>query len=339
MINDPEVSVIIPARNEEANLGKCLDSLVGQTNVSFEIIVVDDFSEDRTRAIAESYSQVQVLSARPLCPGWTGKANAIQTAIPLARGNWLLFTDADTIHVVGSLHRSLSEAKTNDISLLSYSPKQDAYTFWEKAIQPVVFSELNLHFAYEDVNNPASQTAAANGQYMLIKRSAYEQIGEHAAVKSSLLDDVDLARAIKRIGRLRFRYAPDAVSARMYMSLDELVRGWTKNLAALFPGTLGLAIVRLLESLVLLWGPLVALGLLSLKRQLFWPGSLLVITVLSYVGFARRLRRAGWRLCNTPSSLIGLPLFAFLLFRSYFIYKWRKNVVWKGRFYQTQAGP
>src|ERR1700730_7169993 len=303
MVDEPEVSVIIPARDEEANLSRCLESLVGQVGVSFEIIVVDDHSKDRTRQIAESYPQIRVLSARPLSPGWTGKANAIQTAIPSARGRWLLFTDADTVHLPGSLEPSLAEAKTHDVSMLSYSPRQDADTFWEQAIQPVVFAELNRHFAYEDINNPTSQTAAANGQYILVKRSSYEEIGEHTAVKSSLLEDVELARAIKRIGHLRFRYGPDAVSARMYRSLGELILGWTKNLAALFPRALELAIVRFLESFALLCGPLLTVALLLLSCRPIWAALASFLTLLCYIGFARRLRRAGWQFSKSPSSV------------------------------------
>jgi glycosyltransferase involved in cell wall biosynthesis len=332
MDNEPEVSVIIPARNEDSNLVQCLDSLVNQDGVSFEIIVADDHSEDKTRQIAESYAQVRVVSARPLAADWTGKASAIDTAIPSARGQWLLFTDADTVHLPGSLKRSLAEAKNQGASMLSYSPRQDACTFWERAIQPVVFAELNRSFAYEDINDPNSKAAAANGQYILVNRSSYEKIGGHRAVKGSLLEDVELARAIKRIGRLRFRYAPDAVSARMYRSLGELVLGWTKNLAALFPNVLGLAFIRLFESFALLLGPPVAIALF-LERQWLLTVLAVSLTLVCYVGLVRRLRKAGWTFSKSALSLLGLPFFSYLLFRSYFAYRIRRTVTWKGRSY------
>jgi len=133
MANIPDVTIIVPARNEESNLATCVTSLVDQSDVSFEVIVVDDHSEDRTREIAESFSGIRVIPARPLENGWTGKANAIQTAIPFAKGQWFLFTDADTTHLPGSLARSLLEAKTYGVSMLSFSPKQDVGTFWERA--------------------------------------------------------------------------------------------------------------------------------------------------------------------------------------------------------------
>jgi glycosyltransferase involved in cell wall biosynthesis len=329
-----EVSIIIPARNEERNIGRCLESLVDQEGVSFEILVVDDHSTDGTRRIAESFAGVRVLAAPPLRPGWTGKANALQSAAPLARGEWLLFTDADTVHAPGSLARSLAEAKAHQVSLLSYSPRQETGSFWERAVQPVIFAELSRKFVYDRINDAQSESAAANGQYLLISRKVYDALGGHAAVKGSLLEDVDLARAVKRAGKLRFRYAPDAVSARMYRGAGELMAGWTKNLAALFPNPAGLAAVRSLESLLLLVGPFLAANLLLKDRRLRAAAAAGVTTV-AYAGFARRLRKAGSNFSECPSSIAGLPLFAYLLFRSSYMYKVRKAVTWKGRSYST----
>src|SRR3984885_4963452 len=147
----PIVSVIIPARNEEACLGDCLQSLVTQSGVAFEIIVVDNHSTDRTREIAQSFSHdhdtVRVIDAGTLPEGWTGKNNAVTTGVRQARGPWFLFTDADTGHLPGSLARALAEVRDNNAQLLSYSPGQIAVTFWEMAVLPVVFAELALQTA------------------------------------------------------------------------------------------------------------------------------------------------------------------------------------------------
>src|SRR5512146_2690061 len=151
----PLVSVIIPARNEEASLGACLQSLVSQTGVEHEIIVVDDASTDRTREIAQSYAGVQVMTAAPLAPGSTGKCNALACGAPQARGAWLLFTDADTVHPPRSLAASLHEAQQHGAALLSYSPQQEVRGFWEKAVMPVVFAELTRTYRTEDINDPA----------------------------------------------------------------------------------------------------------------------------------------------------------------------------------------
>jgi len=160
-ISIPEVSIIVPARNEEVSLGACLQSLTAQTGVAFEIIVIDDASTDRTREIAESFAGVRVISAGPLPAGWTGKNNAMFAGARGTSGKWLLFTDADTVHVLGSVARALAEAKENKAELLSYSPEQIAVTFWEMAVLPVAFAELARQFPPKKVCDPASPLAAA----------------------------------------------------------------------------------------------------------------------------------------------------------------------------------
>jgi len=157
----PAVSVIVPARNEEASLGACLQSLVAQDtepNLPFEIIVVDDHSTDRTPEIAKSFTDrgVRTIEAGPLPAGWTGKNNAVIAGAKAARGQWLLFTDADTIHLPGSLARSVEEAGRNGSAMLSYSPEQIVETFWEKAVMPVVFAELAASYRPSQVSDPNS---------------------------------------------------------------------------------------------------------------------------------------------------------------------------------------
>jgi hypothetical protein len=333
-MSDPEISIVIPARNEEANLGPCLESLVQQQGVTFEIFVVDDHSTDATAAVAKQFPAVRLIPAAPLPPGWTGKANAIQTAVPLTRGPWLLFTDADTIHLPGSLARALAEAKQYGVSLLSYSPSQATGSFWEKAVQPVIFAELASEFSYEKVSRADSPHAAANGQYILVARDAYEAVGGHTRVKDSLLEDVGLARAVKQVGKLRFRYAPDAVSARMYRGLSELVAGWTKNAALLFPSPIKLAALRTLESIVFLAGPFAAL-ILFLGSHWFRGGLLSLVVAGSGFGYANRLKRAGWTAKDTASGMFGLPIFAYLLVRSVVAHRVRRKTEWKGRSYPT----
>jgi glycosyltransferase involved in cell wall biosynthesis len=241
------VSVIVPARNEEDCLGACLGSLLAQTGVPLEIIVVDDGSSDRTRAIAEAFG-VTVISPGPLPPGWCGKSNAAWAGAGIARGAWLLFTDADTVHQPGSLARSVAEAQEHGAALLSYSPEQEVHGLAQRALMPLVFAELARTYQPKEVSDPGSSVAAANGQYLLIAREAYDAIGGHAAVGRDLLEDVALARAVKRSGRkLRFRFGGDAVRTHMYRTWPQMREGWTKNLALLFPAPGRLAATRLLE--------------------------------------------------------------------------------------------
>ena len=246
-----KVSIIVPARNEEACLGACLESLTTQAGVVSEIIVVDDSSTDRTRRIAESFSSVQVVSAPLPPPGFSGKCNACQAGADCSNGDWLLFTDADTVHRPASLARALAEAQENHADLLSYSPQQEVHGIIERALMTVIFAELASTFSPQDVCDPKSPVAAANGQYLLITREAYQSVGGHAAVAQTLLEDVALAANVKRSGRrLYFRYAGDAVRTRMYRTLPALWEGWTKNLTLLFPETLQLAARRGIEFLV-----------------------------------------------------------------------------------------
>jgi hypothetical protein len=320
--------VIVPARNEEACLKACLESLVAQTGVAFEVIVVDDHSTDRTREIALSFPRVRVIDAGPLPAGWTGKNNAVTCGAREARGEWLLFTDADTVHRPGSLARSLDEAKRHDAALLSYSPEQMVESFWEKAVMPVVFAELAGQYRPSEVSDPHSPAAAANGQYILISREAYDAVGGHAAVAGSLLEDVALARAVKQSGRkILFRYGGDAVRTRMYRSFAQLREGWTKNLALLFPSPMLLAMWRSLEFL------LVVVCLASLVLALMGGDyRRAILYAVIPVVFFMRIRRAHFSWDTNMLSLFGLPLFSYLLLRSKLLHE-RGNISWKGRTY------
>ena len=217
-----ELTVIVPARNEEDCLGECLQSLVSQSEDIFELgrdwelIVVDDQSTDRTAEIARRFSGVTLIQSEKLEPGWTGKSNAVWKAARRARGRWLLFTDADTIHEPGDLRRAMHEAERYKVGMLSYSPRQIVRGLAQRSLMPLVFCELALAYPPAKVSDPAQRIAAANGQFLLVEREAYRKLGGHASVAGKVLEDVELAFLAKRrkIG-LRFRYADDAVSARM----------------------------------------------------------------------------------------------------------------------------
>ncbi len=322
-----QLSVIIPARNEETSLGTCLESLDGQTGIDFEIIVVNDHSTDRTREIAEKFQKVRVIDADALRDGWTGKNNAVATGARQARGQWLLFTDADTIHTPGSLARAMAEARDSKADVLSYSPEQIAVTFWEMAILPVVFAELARQFPPSKVSDPNSPEAAANGQFILIRRDVYDAIGGHAAVASEILEDVALARRVKAAGyKLHFRYS-ESVRTRMYRNFAQLREGWTKNLALLFPNP-----GRLAAKSLALWAvpwAIISLQFFSFSRRWWWSP----VFVGSLLGSAARLRRAKFDSVMTGlGALIGMPMFAYLLLRSKRTHA-RGTVGWKGRTY------
>lgn len=330
------VSVIIPARNEEASLGACLQSLVEQTGVKMEIIVVDDGSTDRTRKIAESFAGVKVIESGPLPEGWTGKNNAVSAGAKVVRGEWLLFTDADTVHKPGSLARSLEETRSKKAAMLSYSPEQEVHGFWEKAVMPVIFAELAASFRPAEVSDPKSPAAAANGQYILIQRSAYEAVGGHAAVAKSLLEDVDLAKAVKSSGRkIFFRFGGDAVRTRMYRSFAQLREGWTKNLVLLFRSPLHLAVLRFLEFFLITATAAVAIfEMAEGKRQAAMVCGVVCLSIFTLL--ISRIRKAHFPASANALSIFGLPIFAYLLWRSQLFHKQGK-VQWKGRAYVGSA--
>ena len=334
----PAVSVIVPARNEEASIGACIQSLVAQHEAPLEIIVVDDQSTDRTREIASSFprDRVQVIAAGEVPPGWTGKNNAVTAGSKGARGEWLLFTDADTIHRPGSLARSLEEAQRHGAALLSYSPEQIVKGFWEKAVMPVIFAELAASFPSSQVSDPDSPAAAANGQYILITREAYDAVGGHAAIAGSLLEDVALARAVKHSGRtIFFRYGGDAVQTRMYRSFAQLREGWTKNLALLFPLPARLAALRAIEFVLIVAS--FAASLAAALRGYRQPAALAgMLAIILYALLLKRIRRAHFGWDANLLALFGLPLFSYLLLRSKRVHA-KGNVRWKGREY-SEAG-
>jgi glycosyltransferase involved in cell wall biosynthesis len=329
--SNPVVSVIVPARNEEACLAQCLESLVAQSGIDFEIIVVDDASVDRTAEIAELFA-ITLISAPALPENWTGKNNAMAAGAKIAEGKWLLFTDADTVHKTGSLARAVAEAESNRAALLSYSPEQEVRGMWEKAVMPAIFAELAATYPPNKVNDPASPIAAANGQYLLISREAYDAVGGHTSTASDLLEDVAMARLVKSSGRkIVFRYGNDAVRTRMYRSWSQMKEGWTKNLALLFRRPVALAVFRLTECLLLfgnLLAAFVAWSSGNTNVAVLTISLGLLIAVLSSV----RIRRAHFSWTLTLLALAGLPVFSYLLFRSAALHR-NHGVTWKGRKY------
>ena len=208
------------------------------------------------------------------------------------KAKWLLFTDADTVHAPGSLARAVAEAEQHGAALLSYSPAQEVHGFWEKAVMPVIFAELATTYPPQAVNDPASPIAAANGQYLMISREAYDAVGGHTTIAADLLEDVALARLVKRSGRkIFFRYAPDAVRTRMYRSFAQLREGWTKNLALLFPRPRALALLRMAEFLLIVGNLSAAIwAKLSGRPNLALQTALLTIILSGW--FAMRIRKA-----------------------------------------------
>jgi len=266
---------------------------------------------------------------------WTGKCNAVWSGAKIAKGKWLLFTDADTRHATDSIARGLQEAKACDAALLSYSPKQEVHSFAERALMPVIFAELAMTYRPQDVCDPQSPVAAANGQYLLVRRDVYDAVGGHAAVAGAILEDLELARLVKRTGHsLHFRLS-DVVSARMYRSFPQMWEGWTKNLVLLFPHPRRLALSRLLEFAGIAVCVVIA-ALKFIQGEKTRAGIAAAVAIALLLFLMERIRRAHFDWLSSSLAIFGLPLFAILLCNSNISHR-RGSVRWKGREYGTTA--
>ncbi len=343
------LSVIIPARNEQESLPACIESLVSQSELGFklgkewELILVDDRSSDATPAImaeAAMLPGVRVMEALPLDESpdawFTGKTNACWTGAQASEGGLLLFTDADTIHQPGDLSRACHELEKYGAAMLSYSPQQLTTGLLQRMLMPLVFAELAIAYPPNRVNQPDDRTAAANGQFILVRQEDYFAVGGHRGVGRSVLEDVALAHNFKRSKRaVRFRYASDALSTRMYRTNAAMIEGWTKNLALLFTTPVPMALIALLVFLLAVGLPIVAL---TWPFTIYWqPIILWVVWFRGLWGFFARVSKSNFPIPDRILALFGIPLFSWLLIRSYIQVRVLKKVAWKGRTYSTKS--
>jgi glycosyltransferase involved in cell wall biosynthesis len=330
------VSAIIPARNEESVIATCIESLAKQPEIG-EILVVNDQSSDGTanvvRGLMEKFPQLHLLEANTLPDGWVGKNHALWVGAQQAKGAWLLFTDADAEHEPNSAARALQIATEQSAALVSFSPEQITATWYERALIPYIYLRLASRFSYDAVNDPKSSSSAANGQFLMIHRDVYDQIGGHAAVAGEILEDVAIAIRTKSAGhRIWFASGKGIVRVRMYRSFESMWQGWKKNLYRLMGGT-PWTVVRETES-TLPWIPF--LLLLAGWKYPF----LLFIAVLFLIA---RQTSYGLDLARNqyPFSLIfyyvpAVVLYVGVLWASYRSHA-NGRIEWKGREYSIPA--
>jgi len=330
------VSAIVPARNEQATIARSVESLAAQPEIR-EIFVINDQSTDGTAAelqrLAAQFPQVKVLETGSLPSDWVGKNYAASLGASHATGDWLLFTDADALHLPGSTARALADGAATGASLVSYSPEQRMETWWERALIPLVYSRLSQKFSYAAVNDPQSPVAAANGQYLMIRRDAYDKIGGHQAVAGEVLEDVALAQKAKQAGvPLHFAAGVGIVRVRMYATFRAMWQGWTKNLYPLMGGS-HRAVGRELRAAVP-WIPLILL-LLTPAHLLF---GVLGLALLAgrHAAYAAALRRNRFPLSCVLYYVPAVVLYAAALLDSEWRYS-RGRVAWRGREYPVNS--
>ncbi len=230
------VTVVVPARNEAANLPTVVGSILASTYEPFELVVVDDRSTDETAAIAANLAsadaRLRVIHGEPLPEGWYGKPWACLQGFRAARGDLVLFTDADTRHEPELLARAVGALRQTGADLVTVAPHQRCESFWERLVMPQIWLLLGIRYHPGRVNAARRERdVIANGQFILTTREAYEAAGMHTAVKQEVAEDLALAQAYLRAGRrLHFVFADRLMETRMYRSLGELVEGWSKNM-------------------------------------------------------------------------------------------------------------
>lgn len=282
----PRVSVLVAAKDEEANIETCVRTLLSQDYGDFDVIAANDRSDDNTGAIldrlaAEFPNRLTVIHVQTLKEGWFGKNNAMRLAVAQSTGEWLLFVDADCRQTSDRcLTVAMREALSRGVDFISLMPVLETRSFWERVIQPVCGAVMALWFNPRRVNDPQRAAAYANGAFMLMTRDNYHAIGGHEAVKTELNEDIQMARLTKQIGRRLYVTHNDGLYVtRMYSSLSEAWRGWSR----IFYGSFR-----------------------SFRRLLI---SLIVLVVMSVMPFVSLVvSAAGWFLSGDESRRTWLPV-------------------------------
>ena len=339
----PLVTVIVPARNEEANIERCVLSLLSQDYPNFELIVVNDRSSDSTGEILERLAKrderLRVIHGVEPPAGWMGKNHAIYQGVARAKGDYLLFVDADLQLERECLTQAVGFAMERGSDLLTLLPKLINRTFWERVVQPSIGQLVLTWFPAGLINDPRrKKVASANGPFMMFNRKAYEQIGGHEAVKGDIVEDLALARMIKQSDhRLSYVLGIDLARLRMYTSLKEIWNGWSKNFYVGVGGNAVGAIIAMIGMFALfllpwLLGPAALIIWASGAQSAGWTAAGALAVLLSAVLW-RRIQDALYRGEAHTAWLqaLGFSVVLGILANSTFLALTGRKVGWKGR--------
>ncbi len=342
----PPLTVIVAGKDEEANIGRCVEGLLRQDYPRLQVIIVNDRSGDRTGAIIDGFAardpRMLALHVRELRPGWFGKNNAMREGTERATSDWLCYSDADcTYDSTRLLSSAMRLALREKVDFLSVLPHLETSSLWEKIIQPVAGAVMVFWFPPQRVNDPRCATAYANGAFMLLPRRTYDAIGQHEAVKDTLNEDMHMARRVKQAGlRLRVIRGGDLYRVRMYTGFKQIWRGWSRifyGCFGTFPRLLASVAVLLIVSLspyLTVWA-----GILG-GTERAWLSAAGAIAIASQMSIMRRF----YRLTGNPGAWFltypfGAVLCVAMLMNAMGRLGGRNATTWRGTTYTHGARP
>ena len=357
----PEVSVIIPARNEEKMLARTLPSIVGQTYPNFEVVLVDDQSSDHTREVAQKIQAqlapngivLRIVTGEPLPQGWAGKVWAMAQGVKKAHGEWVLFTDADIEYPPQLLRSLVDYARSERKTMVSLMARLSTRFFWEKLLISAFLYFFKLLYPFRTVANPQRKMAAAAGGCILLKQKALEAAGGITKIAGAIIDDIALARVIKaKKFDIALLVSPDLLSLREYQTLGEI---WHMVTRSAFT-ELKYSYLRLLFCIVAMtvtyFVPIVALvyalGLLACYVQSVPTNAAVLISTLTLAGIAcatlfltwysyrptiAYLKVSKWFAFSLPVAAL---LYLLMTLHSAWRYLFGVKSAWKGRQYQKE---